>query len=154
MVIFEWFLNLLEYVFLCLWMFFQGILFVFDLVIMIIGELCYGVLDFIGLIMVESVVEFGKYFLNEGMLDLLVVILGWIQCCYGISVEFVCIMVLNGMCEGLFNVVFVLCFEIKVGGRFVILILNLFYQVYVVVVVVVGVEVVFVNVGFQIGFLL
>ena len=120
---------------------------------MTIGEPRHPRPDFVGPILAAHIHEFGVYPPNDGTLELLAAISGWIARRYGVQVEADRLMVLNGTREGLFNAAIALCPETKAGKRPVVLMPNPFYQVYAVAALTVAAEPVYVAAGPSTGYL-
>ncbi|SHI42714.1 Aspartate/methionine/tyrosine aminotransferase [Shimia gijangensis] len=124
-----------------------------DVVHMTIGEPKHAFPAWVSDVIAEYSQEFNRYPSNEGTLELLQAISGWITRRYGVTMPVDQIMALNGTREGLYNAAMALCPETKGGKQPVILTPNPFYQVYAVAAVSVGAEPVFVNAEAETGFL-
>jgi aspartate/methionine/tyrosine aminotransferase len=122
---------------------------------MTIGEPKHPFPEWVGQTIAQHVEEFGKYPPNNGSVELLDVISGWIKRRYGVDVDPERqVMALNGTREGLFNALNALCPETTAKGEQPIVLLpNPFYQVYAVAAASIGAEPVFLPATAETGFL-
>ncbi len=121
---------------------------------MSIGEPKHAFPDFVADVLAEHVAEFAKYPPNDGSIELLRAISGWIKRRYKVEKDPAReIIALNGTREGLFNAAVALCPELKNGKPPKVLIPNPFYQVYAVASVAVQAEPVFIACHASDGFL-
>lgn len=125
-----------------------------DVLHMTIGEPRHEFPSWIVDIISENSDGFGKYPVNEGTPGLLRAICDWVQRRYGVTLDPERnVMALNGTREGLYNAMMALCPETKRGKQPVVLIPNPFYQVYMVAVLSVGAEPVFLPATRETGYL-
>ena len=121
---------------------------------MTIGEPKHAFPDWIGTVLAENIAGFGQYPPNDGSPELLEAIGGWIDRRYGLRLDADRqVMVLNGTREGLYNACMALVPESKAGGKPVVLMPNPFYQVYMIGVISVAAEPVFVPATRDSGYL-
>ncbi len=125
-----------------------------DVVHMSIGEPRHPFPDWVGDVLAANTAGFGRYPPNEGSEGLCAAISDWLRRRYGISADpRTEVMALNGTREGLYNVCMALIPETKAGGRPVVAMPNPFYQVYMVGVMSVGAEPLFVPATRETGYL-
>ena len=121
---------------------------------MTIGEPKHAFPPWVVDIIAEKAAGFGKYPVNEGIVELRVAICDWLMRRYRVGLDpETQVMALNGTREGLYNAMMALCPEQKGGGRPVVLLPNPFYQVYMVAALSVGAEPVFLNATRETGHL-
>mgnify|MGYP001037847145 CR=1 FL=1 len=124
-----------------------------DLIAMTIGEPRHPMPPFVADVLNDAIGGFARYPANNGTMELLAAISGWIKRRYGVEIEQDRLMALNGTREGLFNAAVALSPEVKNGKQPIILTPNPFYQVYAIGALTAGAEPMFVPATAATGYL-